>query len=110
MKKELLNKHKQEPCRWWQQEQADLEEYRVFQTARHEVRKAKALIVNLPRDARSNKKSFHVYVSDRRKTMENVGLFWNRKIKQETWLACTWRRLRYSTNFFASAPATPPKS
>lgn len=40
----------------------------------HQVRKAKALMVNLPRDVRSNK-SFYVYVSDRRKTRENIGRF-----------------------------------
>lgn len=77
--------------------------------SRHQVRKAKALMVNLPRDVRSNK-SFYVYVSDRRKTRENIGPFGKRKLKQETWLPSTWRRLRYSTNFFASAPATLPKS
>lgn len=83
---------------------------RSFPTRRHQVRQPKVLIVNLPRDVRDNKKSFYVYVSDRSKTRENVGLFQKRKIKQETSLACTWRRLRYSIDFFASAPATPLRS
>lgn len=77
--------------------------------SRHQVRKAKALMVNLPRHVRSNKKSFYVYISDRRKTGENVGWFWKRRLRQETWLPWTWRRLRYSTDSFASAPATLPK-
>lgn len=61
---------------------------RSFPTSRHQVRKANVLIVNLPRDIRDSKKSFYVYVSDRSKTRENVGLFQKRKIKQETLLAC----------------------
>lgn len=66
IKKALLDRHKQEPCRWWQQGQVAWEEYReVFQAARHQMRKAKALIVNLPRDIRRNKKSFYVYVSEK---------------------------------------------
>ncbi|GAB0191906.1 mitochondrial enolase superfamily member 1 [Grus japonensis] len=46
--------------------------------ARDQVRKAKALIeLNLARDIKGNKKSFYRYVSDKRKTRENVGPLWN---------------------------------
>ncbi|GAB0179685.1 mitochondrial enolase superfamily member 1 [Grus japonensis] len=40
---------------------------------KHQIRKAKALIeLNLARDVKGNKKSFYRYVSDKRKTAENV--------------------------------------
>ncbi|GAB0184051.1 adenylate cyclase type 1 [Grus japonensis] len=42
--------------------------------AREQVRKAKALIeISLARDVKDNKKSFYRYVSDKRRTRENVG-------------------------------------
>ena len=52
-----------------------LEEYReTVRAARDQVRKAKALTeLNLARDIKGNKKSFYRYVSDKRKTRENVG-------------------------------------
>ncbi|KFW73581.1 hypothetical protein AS28_12130, partial [Pygoscelis adeliae] len=78
MNKELLGKlkHKKEAYRGWKQGQVAWEEYReeIIQAARDQVRKAKALIeLNLARDIKGDKKSFHRYVRDRRKTRENVG-------------------------------------
>ncbi|GAB0177815.1 mitochondrial enolase superfamily member 1 [Grus japonensis] len=77
MNKELLGKVKQkkEACRGWKQGQVAWEEYReTVQAARDQVRKAKALIeISLARDVRDNKKSFYRYVSDKRRTRENVG-------------------------------------
>ncbi|GAB0182313.1 mitochondrial enolase superfamily member 1 [Grus japonensis] len=77
MNKELLDKlkHKKEAYRGWKQGQVAWEEYReTVQAARDQVRKAKALIeFNLARDVKGKKKSFYRYVSDKRKTRENVG-------------------------------------
>ncbi|GAB0190395.1 mitochondrial enolase superfamily member 1 [Grus japonensis] len=51
---------------------------RTVQAARDQVRKAKALIeISLARDVKDNKKSFYRYVSDKRRTRENVGPLWN---------------------------------
>ena len=91
------------------------EEYReTAWVARDQVRKAKALIeLNLARDVKGDKKSFHRYVSDKRKTRENVS-----PVQKETGDLVSRdmgrRRLRYSMTFLpqsspASAPATPPK-
>ncbi|GAB0175988.1 mitochondrial enolase superfamily member 1 [Grus japonensis] len=51
------------------------EEYReTVRAAREQVRKAKALTeISLDRDVKDNKKSFYKYVSDKRRTRENVG-------------------------------------
>ncbi|GAB0204324.1 mitochondrial enolase superfamily member 1 [Grus japonensis] len=51
------------------------EKYReTVRAARDQVRKAKALIeISLARDVKDNKKSFYRYVSDKRRTRENVG-------------------------------------
>ncbi|GAB0206425.1 mitochondrial enolase superfamily member 1 [Grus japonensis] len=77
MNKELLGKVKQkkEAYRGWKQGQVAWEEYReTVRAARDQVRKAKALIeLNLARDVKDNKKSFYRYVSDKRRTRENVG-------------------------------------
>ncbi|GAB0204661.1 mitochondrial enolase superfamily member 1 [Grus japonensis] len=77
MNKELLGKvkHKKEAYRGWKQGQVAWEEYReTVPAAREQVRKAKALIeISLARDAKDNKKSFYRYVSDKRRTRENVG-------------------------------------
>ncbi|GAB0209274.1 mitochondrial enolase superfamily member 1 [Grus japonensis] len=77
MNKELLDKvkHKKEACRGWKQGQVAWEEYReTVRAARDQVRKAKALIeISLARDVKDNKKSFYRYVSDKRRTRENVG-------------------------------------
>ncbi|GAB0178212.1 mitochondrial enolase superfamily member 1 [Grus japonensis] len=77
MNKELLGKvkHRKEAYRGWKQGQVTLEEYReTVRAARDQVRKAKALIeLNLARDVKDNKKSFYRYVSDKRRTRENVG-------------------------------------
>ncbi|GAB0206735.1 mitochondrial enolase superfamily member 1 [Grus japonensis] len=51
---------------------------RNCQTARDQVRNTKALReLNLARDVKDNKKSFYRYVSDKRRTRENVGPLWN---------------------------------
>ncbi|GAB0177134.1 mitochondrial enolase superfamily member 1 [Grus japonensis] len=77
MNKELLGKVKQkkDASRGWKQGQVAWEEYReTVQAARDQVRKAKALIeISLDRDVKDNKKSFYRYVSDKRRTRENVG-------------------------------------
>ncbi|GAB0203811.1 hypothetical protein GRJ2_002846700 [Grus japonensis] len=77
MNKELLGKVKQkkEAYRGWKQGQVAWEEYReTVRAARAQVRKAKALTeLNLARDIKDNKKSFYRYVSDKRRTRENVG-------------------------------------
>ncbi|GAB0179811.1 mitochondrial enolase superfamily member 1 [Grus japonensis] len=77
MNKELLGKVKQkkEAYRGWKQGQVAWEEYReTVQGARDEVRKAKALTeISLARDVKDNKKSFYRYVSEKRRTRENVG-------------------------------------
>ncbi|GAB0190077.1 hypothetical protein GRJ2_001473000 [Grus japonensis] len=81
MNKELLGKVKQkkEACRGWKQGQVAWEEYReTVRAARDQVRKAKALIeISLARAVKDNKKSFYRYVSDKRRTRENVGLLRN---------------------------------
>ncbi|GAB0202682.1 mitochondrial enolase superfamily member 1 [Grus japonensis] len=81
MNKELLGKVKQnqEAYRGWKQGQVAWEEYReTVRAAREQVRKAKALReISLARDVKDNKKSFHRYVSDKRRTRENVGPLWN---------------------------------
>ncbi|GAB0176407.1 mitochondrial enolase superfamily member 1 [Grus japonensis] len=77
MNKELLGKVKlkKEAYRRWKQGQVAWEEYReTVQAAREQVRKAKGLIeISLARDVKDNKKSFYRYVSDKRRTRENVG-------------------------------------
>ncbi|GAB0204405.1 mitochondrial enolase superfamily member 1 [Grus japonensis] len=77
MNKELLGKVKQnkEAYRGWKQGQVAWEEYReTVRAAREQVRKAKALTeISLARDVKDNKKSFYSYVSDKRRTRENVG-------------------------------------
>ncbi|GAB0188934.1 mitochondrial enolase superfamily member 1 [Grus japonensis] len=77
MNKELLGKVKQkkETYRGWKQGQVAWKEYReTVRAARDQVRKAKALIeISLARDVKDNKKSFYRYVSDKRRTRENVG-------------------------------------
>ncbi|GAB0205741.1 mitochondrial enolase superfamily member 1 [Grus japonensis] len=61
--------------RGWKQGQVAWEEYReTVRAARDQVRKAKALTeISLARDAKDNKKSFYRYVSEKRRTRENVG-------------------------------------
>ncbi|GAB0206222.1 mitochondrial enolase superfamily member 1 [Grus japonensis] len=81
MNKELLGKvkHKKEAYRGWKQGQVAWEEYReTVRAAREQVRKAKALMeISLARDVKDNKKSFYRYVSEKRRTRENVGPLWN---------------------------------
>ncbi|GAB0181339.1 mitochondrial enolase superfamily member 1 [Grus japonensis] len=68
-------KQKKEAYRAWKQGQVAWEEYReTVRAARDQVRKGKALIeISLARDVKDNKKSFYRYVSDKRRTRENVG-------------------------------------
>ncbi|GAB0185845.1 mitochondrial enolase superfamily member 1 [Grus japonensis] len=77
MNKELPGKVKQkkEAYRGWKQGQVAWEEYReTLRAAREQVRKAKTLIeISLARDVKDNKKTFYRYVSDKRRTRENVG-------------------------------------
>ncbi|GAB0182292.1 mitochondrial enolase superfamily member 1 [Grus japonensis] len=72
-------KHKKEAYRGWKQGQVAWEEYReTVRAAREQVRKAKALIeISLARDVKDNKKSFYRYISEKRRTRENVGPLWN---------------------------------
>ena len=67
-------KHKKEAHRRRKEGQLAWQEYReIDQAVRHQVRKVKALIeLNMTRDIKGNKKSFYRYVSDKRKTRENV--------------------------------------
>ncbi|GAB0180188.1 mitochondrial enolase superfamily member 1 [Grus japonensis] len=80
MNKKLLHKlkHKQETYRDWKRGQVAWEEYReIVQAARDQVRKVKTLIeLNLLKDVKGNKKSFYRYISDKKKTRENVGPLW----------------------------------
>ncbi|GAB0205074.1 hypothetical protein GRJ2_002973000 [Grus japonensis] len=82
MNKELLGivKQKKEAYRGSKQGQVAWEEYReTVRAAREQVRKATALIeISLARDVKDNKKSFYRYVSDKRRTRENVGPLWNK--------------------------------
>ncbi|KFV20211.1 hypothetical protein N340_01073, partial [Tauraco erythrolophus] len=76
MNKELLDQlgHKK-AYRGWQQGQVAWEEDRaIVRATREQVRKAKALIeLNLARDVKGNKQNFYRYVSDKKKSREDVG-------------------------------------
>ncbi|GAB0180313.1 hypothetical protein GRJ2_000496600 [Grus japonensis] len=103
MNRKFLDKlrHKQEAYRGWKQGRGAWEEYReIVRAARDQVRKAKALIeLNLARDIKGNKKSFYRYISDKRKTGENVGL-----LQKETgdWVTQDMEKAEVLNNFFAS--------
>ncbi|KFV02207.1 hypothetical protein N340_13570, partial [Tauraco erythrolophus] len=77
MNKELLDQlgHKKKAYRGWKRGQVAWEEHRVIiQATRDQVRKPKALIeLNLVRDIKGNKKNFYRYVSDKKRSRENVG-------------------------------------
>ncbi|GAB0195100.1 hypothetical protein GRJ2_001975300 [Grus japonensis] len=77
MNKELLGKVQQKKVanRGWKQGQVAWEKYReTVRAARDQVRKAKALTeIIVARDVKDNKKSFSRYVSEKRRTRENVG-------------------------------------
>ncbi|GAB0187869.1 mitochondrial enolase superfamily member 1 [Grus japonensis] len=103
MNKELLDKLKlrREACRGWKQGQVAWEEYgESVRAARDQVRNAKALMeLNLARDVKGNKKSLYRYISNKRKTRENMGLLWN-----ETGNLVTWgmEKAEVLNDFFAS--------
>jgi len=103
MNKELLAKLKQkkEAYRGWKQGQAAWEEYReIVRVAREQVRKAKALTeLNLVRDVKGNKEAFYRYVSDEKKTRENVG-----PLRKEAGDLATWdvEKAEVFSDFFAS--------
>ncbi|KFV12556.1 hypothetical protein N340_13926, partial [Tauraco erythrolophus] len=77
MNKELLDQlgHKKKASRGWRQGQVAWEEYRaIVRVTRDQVGKAKAPIeLNLARDIEGNKKNFYRYVSDKKRSRENVG-------------------------------------
>ncbi|KFV13270.1 hypothetical protein N340_03166, partial [Tauraco erythrolophus] len=76
MNKELLDKlrKRKEADIGWKQGRVAWEEYReIVRATRDQVRKAKALIeLNLARDIKGNKKNFYRYVSDKKRSKENV--------------------------------------
>lgn len=80
------------------QTQVAWEEYRkIFQAYRDKVRKVKAWIgLNLFREVKSNRKNFYRYISEKRKTRENMDPPWK---EWKIYLTRTWRKLRYSTTF-----------
>ncbi|KFV03752.1 hypothetical protein N340_10407, partial [Tauraco erythrolophus] len=77
MNKELLDqlRHKKKAYRGLKQGQVAWEEYRaIVRATREQVRKAKALIeLNLARDIKGNKKNLYRYVSDKKRSRENLG-------------------------------------
>ena len=116
MNKELLDelKHKKKGYRGWKQGQVAWEKYReIVQVARDQIKKAKALIeLNLARDVKGNKKSFHRYIGGTRKTRESVAPLW-----KETGDLVTqdMKKTEVPNDIFpqssmARAPATSPKS
>ncbi|GAB0185045.1 mitochondrial enolase superfamily member 1 [Grus japonensis] len=104
MNKELLGKvrHKKEAYRGWKQGQVAWEEYKeTVRAARDQVRKVKALIeINLSRDVKGSKKSFYRYVSDKRKSRENVCPLWKAMGDLVTW---GMEKAEVLNDFFASA-------
>ncbi|KAM6092638.1 uncharacterized protein LJ206_005604 [Theristicus caerulescens] len=103
MNKELLDKLKlkKEAYRACKQGQVAWDEYReIVQTARDQVRKAKALIeLNLARDVKGNKKSFYKFVRYKRKNRENVGPLWKETEDLVTWSV---KKAEVLKDFFAS--------
>ncbi|KFV13526.1 hypothetical protein N340_11889, partial [Tauraco erythrolophus] len=103
MNKDLLDqlRHKKKTYRGWKQGQVAWEEYRaIVRATRDQVRKAKALIdLNLTRDIMGNKKSIYRYVSDKRRSRENVG-----PLRKETGDLATWNmeKAEVLNGFFAS--------
>ncbi|KFV00772.1 hypothetical protein N340_04752, partial [Tauraco erythrolophus] len=77
MNKELLDqcRHKKKAFGGWKQGQVAWEEYRaIVRATRDQVRKAKVLTeLNLARDIKGNKKNFYRYVSDKKRSRENIG-------------------------------------
>ncbi|KFV02613.1 hypothetical protein N340_00830, partial [Tauraco erythrolophus] len=103
MNKELLDqlRHKKKAYRGWKQGQVAWEEYRaIVRATRDQVRKAKALIeLNLARDIKGNKKSFYRYVSDKKRSRENVG-----PLRKEMGDPATWdmEKAEVLNDFFVS--------
>ncbi|NWI47943.1 RTJK polymerase, partial [Picathartes gymnocephalus] len=77
LNRELLDvlKSKKKAYREWKRGQGTWDKYKdTVRAARAEVRKAKAqLELNLARDIKRNKKNFFRYISEKRRTRENVG-------------------------------------
>ncbi|KFV20185.1 hypothetical protein N340_14281, partial [Tauraco erythrolophus] len=92
--------HKKKAYRGWKQGQVAWEEYReIVRATRDQVRKAKALIeLNLARDIKGNKKNFYRYVSDKKRSRENVG-----PLQKETGDLATWdmEKAEVLNDFFA---------
>ncbi|KFV00270.1 hypothetical protein N340_10900, partial [Tauraco erythrolophus] len=103
MNKKLLDQlgHKNKAYKRWKQGQVTWEEYRaIVRATRDQVRKAKALIeLNLVRDIKGNKKSFYRYVSDKKRSRENVG-----PLRKEMGDLATWdmEKAEVFSDFFAS--------
>ncbi|KFV06959.1 hypothetical protein N340_13909, partial [Tauraco erythrolophus] len=103
MNKELLDQlgHKKKAYREWKQGRVAWEEYRgIVRATRDQVKKAKALIeLNLARNIKGNKKNFYRYVSDKKKSRENVG-----PLRKETGALATWdmEKAEVLNDFFAS--------
>ncbi|KFV03790.1 hypothetical protein N340_13356, partial [Tauraco erythrolophus] len=101
--KEILGQlgHKKKAYREWKQGQVAWEEYRaIVRATRDQVRRAKGLIeLNLARDIKSNKKNFHRYVSDKKRSRENIG-----PLQKETGDLATWgmEKVEVLNDFFAS--------
>ncbi|KFV17265.1 hypothetical protein N340_13574, partial [Tauraco erythrolophus] len=103
MNKELLNQtgHKKRAYRGWKQGQVAWEEYKEINRAtRDQVRKAKALIeLNLAKSIKDNKKSIYRYVSDKKRSRENVGPLWKEMGDVASW---DMEKAEVLNNFFAS--------
>ncbi|KFV20297.1 hypothetical protein N340_07071, partial [Tauraco erythrolophus] len=103
MNKEFLDqlRHTKKAYRGWKQGRVAWEEYRaIVQAIRDQVRKAKALIeLNLARDIKGNKKNFYRYVSDKKRSRENVG-----PLRKETGNLATrdMEKAEVLNDFFAS--------
>ena len=103
MNKELLDKlkHKKEAYRGWKQGQVAWGEIqRNCPSSQGSGEESQALIeLNLARGVKGNKKSFHGYISDKRKTRENVF-----PLQKETGdlVTCDMEKAEVLNDFFAS--------
>jgi len=92
-------KYKKEAYREWKQGQVAWEEYReIVWAARDQVRKATALIeFSLSRDVKGSKKSFYRYISDKRKTRDNVGPL---RMETRDLVTCNMEKAEVRNGFF----------